>query len=88
MRRCCSFFVWSSLVEQEYFTTSEAARYCAVNRWTLYKWKQSGLVPYLEIGEGTKRPGIRFWRHDLDRFMMARRIASRREVVDEILHGR
>lgn len=62
-------------MEKRYLTAKETADYCSVSIYTVYRWKESGLLPWIEIGEG-ERPGIRFDIQDINLFMGSKRMPA------------
>jgi len=76
-----------ALLEDEVLSTTQAATYCAVDRRTMLRWIEAGLVPSHRTGGGHRR----VLRRDLVSFMRARGIptpsdlgaAARIAIVDD-----
>ena len=55
----------STVIQMEWFTVEEAARYLRVSRRTIYKWTKEGKLPTYVIGDRRHR---RYRKSDLDNF--------------------
>ncbi len=53
----------STVIQMEWFTVEEAARYLRVSRRTIYKWTKEGKLPTYIIGDRRHR---RYRKSDLD----------------------
>jgi predicted site-specific integrase-resolvase len=71
-------------------TVSQAARELGLSEWTIYRWKEAGLIAYYPIGDGEalkRRPGakkqerFRLKISDVVRYLESRRVAAIWEAV-------
>ncbi len=59
----------SSNIQRRYLTEREACRYVRCSRFTLYRLRKKGLLPYSYLGNS-----IRYKIDDLDAYMEANRV--------------
>lgn len=57
---------------QSLWKAEHVAKRCSVQRSTVYEWCRQNYVPHIQLGTGHKKPCIRFFPEEIERWLKAK----------------